>query len=81
MSSNQIPLSTLKVGQSGVIAKLNIKGAIKRRFLDMGLVTGETIKVERVAPFGDPIDFIVKGYHLSLRKSEASQILVEASNE
>jgi len=80
MSSQQVPLSKLKVGESGAISAIKIKGAARRRFLDMGLVTGEIIKVERVAPLGDPIDFIVKGYHLSLRKNEAKQIMVDVKN-
>jgi len=79
-SSQQVPLSKLKVGESGAISAIKIKGAARRRFLDMGLVTGEIIKVERVAPLGDPIDFIVKGYHLSLRKNEAKQIMVDVKN-
>ena len=80
MSSQQVPLSKLKVGESGAISAIKIKGAARRRFLDMGLVTGEIIKVERVAPLGDPIDFVVKGYHLSLRKNEAKQIMVDVKN-
>ena len=72
-----VPLSDLKVGESGVIAKMNYKGAARQRLLAMGLVKGETILVKRVAPLGDPIDFVIKGYHLSLRRVEASEILVE----
>ena len=77
MKSNFLPLSDLRVGESGVIVKMDIKGKARHRFLAMGLIKGETVTVKRVAPLGDPIDFIVKGYHLSLRKSEASEILVE----
>lgn len=77
MKSNFLPLSDLKVGESGVIVKMDIKGKARQRFLAMGLIKGETVTVKRVAPLGDPIDFILKGYHLSLRKSEASEILVE----
>jgi len=77
MKSNYLPLSDLRVGESGVIVKMEIKGKARQRFFAMGLIKGETVTVKRVAPFGDPIDFIVKGYHLSLRKSEASEILVE----
>ena len=77
MKSNFLPLSDLRVGESGVIVKMEIKGKVRQRFLAMGLIKGETVTVKRVAPLGDPIDFIVKGYHLSLRKSEASEILVE----
>ena len=77
MKSNYLPLSDLRVGESGVIVKMDIKGKARQRFLAMGLIKGETVTVKRVAPLGDPVDFIVKGYHLSLRKSEASEILVE----
>ena len=77
MKSNYLPLSDLRVGESGVIVKMEIKGKARQRFLAMGLIKGDTVTVKRVAPLGDPIDFIVKGYHLSLRKSEASEILVE----
>mgnify|MGYP000870044239 FL=1 len=76
-----IPLSSLSVGQKGIIQKLNFKGALRQRLLAMGLVTGETIQVKRIAPLGDPIDFIVKGYDLSLRKSEADDVLVSLSEE
>lgn len=72
------PLSELHVGESGTIVGLDVKGAIRRRFLEMGMVTGETVRMERIAPLGDPIAFRVKGYQLSMRKSEASKILVAA---
>ena len=49
--------------------------------MDMGLVPGADVKVLRVAPLGDPIEFSVKGYSLSLRKSEAKTITVEVSSE
>ncbi len=78
MSESPFPLSKLKVGESGVIVQVNLKGSVRQRFLAMGLVKGETVSVERVAPLGDPIDFVVKNYHLSLRKSEANEILVQA---
>lgn len=78
MSDSPFPLSKLKVGESGVIVQVNLKGSARQRFLAMGLVKGETISVERVAPLGDPIDFVVKNYHLSLRKSEANEIFVQA---
>ncbi|HEY88168.1 MAG TPA: metal-dependent transcriptional regulator [Thermoflexia bacterium] len=77
--SRQIPLHKLKVGQRGVIVHVGGRGPVKRRMLDMGLVTGSEVKVVRVAPLGDPVEFTVKGYSLSLRKSEASNIKVEIS--
>lgn len=77
MTENILPLSQLKVGERGVIVKMNVKGAARQRFMAMGLIKGETILVKRVAPLGDPIDFVVKGYHLSLRRSEAAEISVK----
>lgn len=70
-------LSQLKVGQKAKILSINTKGIIKRRLMDMGVLNGETLKVEKVAPLGDPIDIVIKNYHLSLRKSEADSIEVE----
>lgn len=81
MAENELALSQLKVGQSGIIKKVNLKGAIRQRFLAMGLVTGEIIRVERIAPLGDPIDFVIKNYHLSLRKSEANEVSVAMVQE
>jgi ferrous iron transport protein A len=75
-TSKMVPLSTLKVGERGVIDKIKIKGATRQRLMAMGLVVGETILVKRVAPLGDPIDFVIKGYDLSLRKTEAGEIMV-----
>lgn len=77
MPEPTLPLSQLKIGQSGIIVKINLSGTARQRFLAMGLVRGETIHVERIAPLGDPMDFIVKNYHLSLRKAEAGEILVQ----
>ena len=73
----RMPLDQLAVGQQGIIIRIGGEAHLRRRLLDMGIVPGETVTVERVAPLGDPVEFTVKGYHLSLRKSEAAQILVE----
>lgn len=70
-------LHELKPGEKGKIAKVAGGGGIHRRLLDMGLVSGSEVEVERVAPLGDPIEIKIKGYHLSLRKEEASNIQVE----
>lgn len=70
-------LSELKVGQTAKILSLNSKGAIRRRLMDMGVLIGEILKIEKVAPLGDPIDIVIKNYHLSLRKNEAEEIEVE----
>ncbi|MDW7971735.1 MAG: FeoA family protein [Thermodesulfovibrio sp.] len=70
-------LSELKVGQKAKIISINTRGIIKKRLMDMGVLSGELLKVEKVAPLGDPIDIVIKNYHLSLRKSEAQEIEVE----
>ncbi len=71
-------LSTLKPGQKGKILKLDSSiGPIRRRLMDMGVIPGETIKVEKIAPMGDPIEVTVKSYNLSLRKNEARGIEIE----
>jgi len=71
-------LSNLKPGQQGKILKLDSSiGPIRRRLMDMGVIPGETVKVEKVAPMGDPIEITVKSYNLSLRKNEARGIEIE----
>jgi len=70
-------LSELKKGTKGKIVKISGRGSAHRRLIDMGLVTGSEVEVQRVAPLGDPIEVKVKGYNLSLRKEEADSIQVE----
>lgn len=73
-------LSNLKPGQQGRIMKLDSGiGPIRRRLMDMGVIPGETIRVEKIAPMGDPIEVTVKGYNLSLRKGEAAGIEIEVT--
>jgi Fe2+ transport system protein FeoA len=71
-------LDTLKPGQQGVIATLNGDGAVHQRLHEMGVIDGADVEVVRVAPLGDPIEIRVQGYHLSLRKSEAALVQLEA---
>ncbi len=71
-------LAMLKPGQQGRIIKLEAGlGAIRRRMMDMGVLPGELIKVEKIAPLGNPIEVTVRGYNLSLRKEEAREIEIE----
>ncbi len=70
-------LGKLKKGDEAEIIKVNGTGSLKTRLLDMGAVPGTRVRVERVAPLGDPIEISIKGYHLSLRKAEADQIIVK----
>lgn len=70
-------LKEIKCGQTVQVAKLTGEGALKRRIMDMGITRGTEIFVRKVAPLGDPLEVSVRGYELSIRKSEAENILVE----
>ena len=70
-------LKDVKVGESAVVAKLHGEGAIKRRIMDMGITKNTILSVRKVAPLGDPIEITVRGYELSIRKSEAENIEVQ----
>lgn len=70
-------LAMLKPGERGKITKMDAIGPLKRRLMDMGVLVGEEVKVEKIAPLGDPIEITVKNYKLSLRKKEARGISVE----
>ena len=50
---------------------------IQRRLLEMGFVRGEWVQIEKLAPLGDPMELVIKGYHMSLRRSEGACIFVE----
>jgi ferrous iron transport protein A len=66
-------LSQLKIGAIGIIKEFtDLEMSVK--LMEMGCLPGETIRVDRIAPFGDPIAISVSGYQLSLRKREASTI-------
>jgi Fe2+ transport system protein FeoA len=63
-------------GQSATIVRVGGMASLRRRFAEMGIVAGEVIRVDRIAPLGDPVAYRIKGYRLSLRREEASQIEV-----
>ncbi len=73
----EMTLDKLKPKQKGKILSSKGSGDVHRRLLEMGLVKGAVVEVEKVAPLGDPIEVKVKGYHLSLRKEEAAKLAVE----
>ena len=72
-----VGLNEVKPGQKGRIVRIIGRSGVNKRMADMGVVPGTTVEVERVAPLGDPIDVKLKGYRLSLRKEEASNIMVK----
>ena len=67
-------LKDLSVGETGTIAKVGTTGALKQRFMDMGITKGTEVKVEKIAPLGDPIEIVIRGYNLSIRKGDAEKI-------
>ncbi len=69
-------LRDVGIGQTATVRRLTGEGAIKRHIMDMGITKGVDVYVRKVAPLGDPIEVTVRGYELSLRKSEAACILV-----
>ena len=72
-------LNELKIGQSGVITAVGGDGPLRCRLLDMGLIPKTRVRVEKVAPLGDPLELRVRGYSLSLRKEDAGKIEVEVA--
>lgn len=69
-------LNEVKEGCSAVIDRIGGSGALRRRILEMGMLKGTRVRVEKYAPLHDPIELIVKGAHISLRVEEAAQISV-----
>ena len=75
-AADERPLDRLEPGESGVIARFECDPAIARRLMELGLVPGTPVRMIRRAPLGDPLELSARGMHLSLRRSEASQIHV-----
>ena len=76
-----VKLSDLAIGASAVIRGFPKTGAAFLRLREMGLLAGTPLTVVRAAPLGDPLEIKVRGYHLTLRKSEAEHVLVERLND
>ena len=71
-------LDEISVGTTVVVESIDYpNGALKKRFLEMGFTPGVTIKLIKVAPLGNPIEIMIRGYELTLRKEEASKIQVK----
>ncbi len=64
-------------GETGVVLKISNTGKTKRRLYDMGVTPGAEIKLIKVAPLGDPICVLLRGYELSVRKDEAANVIME----
>lgn len=70
-------LKDVRIGEAVTVVKLHGEGAVRRRIMDMGITKNVEIFVRKVAPLGDPIEINVRGYELSLRKSDAEMIEVQ----
>jgi len=69
-------LSEMQEGQKAIVTRIGGQGPLRRRILEMGILKGTEVYVEKYAPLKDPLELIVKGYHVSLRVKEAAQIRV-----
>ena len=72
-------LDNLQVGQWARVTSVGGKGALRQHFLDMGLIPGVVVKLAKLAPLGDPMELMIHGYALSLRKADAAKIQVETA--
>ena len=70
-------LREAKCGQTVKVVKIHGEGAVKRRIMDMGITKNVEIYIRKVAPLGDPVEVTVRGYELSLRKSDAEMVEVQ----
>lgn len=73
-------LNQLTEGNHAVITRLTGQGAVRRRMMDMGITPGTKIEMIKASPLGDPVEYLVRGYHLSLRRAEAQMIEIELSS-
>ena len=70
-------IDDLKIGEQGTIATVGGEGALRLRFLDMGLIPGTKVLLQKVAPMGDPIQICIRGYELSIRREDARKITLK----
>ena len=73
----QKTLDEFRIGESGVVKAVGGEGKIKRRLFDMGITPGAEILMRKKAPLGDPIEVTLRGYELTLRKTEAVCVTME----
>lgn len=74
---SEITLNNIKAGSSAIVIGIALTGPLKRRLIDMGITPGVKMKIKKFAPLGDPIEIELRGYELSIRRSEAKNIFVK----
>lgn len=77
MTDKEITLDQLEVGDVAKVVKIGASGDLRRKLMEMGLTRNTVIRVIGKAPLGDPIEYKFRNYNLSLRKEEASKVIVE----
>jgi len=75
------PLSSVAVGTMATVAEIKLPPESRPRLMEMGLLVGTPVELVRFAPLGDPVEIKVRGYNLTIRKSEAEQILVKVTGD
>lgn len=70
-------VSEMTPGETGIVVEVEAVGSLRRRILDMGILPGVQLTLRKAAPMGDPLEIHLRGYALSIRKKEGSQIFVE----
>ena len=74
-------LDEFVIGETGLIKKVEGEGRLRRRLFDMGVTPGATVYLRKKAPLGDPIEVTIRGYELTLRKSEAALVVLEVEDK
>lgn len=70
-------INDLKIGQEGVILSVSGEGPLRLRFLDMGLIPGTRVTLQKIAPMGDPVQIRLRGYELTIRREDAGKIALK----
>ena len=70
-------INDLKIGQQGTILTVGGEGPLRLRFLDMGLIPGTQVILQKIAPMGDPIQIRLRGYELTIRREDAQKITLK----
>ena len=73
----EVALSSLDIGQSGTVNNLKVEGAMLRRLLDIGIVSGTKLSCVMKSPLGDPTAYLVRGSLIALRKEDSEKIVIE----
>jgi ferrous iron transport protein A len=73
------PLTSIHIGGNATVSEINLPPEHRGRLLEMGLLVGTPFRLIRFAPMGDPVEIKVRGYHLTLRRQDAEQIMVRAA--